>query len=209
MQLISHRFIVTTLAALAFTILSSTLQAKTILVVGDSLSAGYKLVEGGGWVELLDIELNKKNKKFQVINASISGETSGGGLSRLPDTLRRARPDIVIIELGANDGLRGYPIKTFKQNLSAIINLSQQENAQVLLLGMHIPPNYGQRYTKMFYQTYQSLAEKYKVPMVPFFLEGVAANDELMQKDGLHPNAKGQPFILENVLPYLEPLLED
>lgn len=208
MQLRSHCFIVTTLAALAFTILSSTLQAKTILVFGDSLSAGYKLVEGEGWVELLDVQLNKKGKTFQVINASISGETSGGGLSRLPKTLQRARPDIVIVELGANDGLRGYPIKTFKQNLAAIIQLSQQKNAEVLLLGMHIPPNYGQRYTQMFYQTYQSLAKEYKVPMVPFFLEGVATNDKLMQKDGLHPNAKGQPFILENVLPYLQPLLD-
>lgn len=208
MQLNFQRFIVTTLIALVFTISSSVIQAKTILVFGDSLSAGYKLVQGEGWVELLDNKLNQNGKKFQFINASISGETTGGGLSRLPDTLQRTRPDIVIIELGANDGLRGYPIKTFKQNLSDIIKLSQKANAEILLLGMHIPPNYGQRYTDMFYQTYQDLAKEYKVAMVPFFLEGVATNDKLMQADGLHPNAKGQPYILENVLIHLQALLE-
>jgi acyl-CoA thioesterase-1 len=205
---VTRRLIVTTLALLAFTILSSNVQAKTILVFGDSLSAGYGLAEGEGWVDLLRANLNSNNKKIRVINASISGETSGGGLARLPATLSKIKPDIVIIELGANDGLRGFPINTFKNNLANIMAISRQAKAEILLLGMHIPPNYGKRYTDMFFQTYQTLAKEQDVPLVPFFLEGVATNPDLMQSDGLHPNAKAQPFILNNVLPYLQSILD-
>lgn len=208
MRLTSLRLIVTTLTALIFTILSCNLQAKTILVFGDSLSAGYRLNQGEGWVDLLNAKLKKNDDNFNIINASISGETSGGGLSRLPNTLKHVQPNIVIVELGANDGLRGYPIKTFKSNLASIIELSQQAGAKVLLLGMHIPPNYGKRYTALFHQTYHSLSSQYEIPLVPFFLEGVATNGQFMQEDGLHPNSKGQPQILDNVFPYLRPLLK-
>lgn len=176
---------------------------KTILVLGDSLSAGYGIEQGSDWVHLLASQLTEHT----WINASISGETTVGGLSRLPALLSEHQPHIVIIELGANDGLRGYSLLTIKKNLSKLVSLSQQQGADVLLLGIRLPPNYGDRYAEGFYQTYFTVANGADIPLVPFFLQGVATNDQYMQADGLHPNAAAQPLILQNVLPTLKPLL--
>jgi acyl-CoA thioesterase-1 len=178
-----------------------------ILVLGDSLSAGYGIKLEEGWVNLLQERINENNNGYQVINASVSGETSGGGLARLPALLTEHQPVIVIVELGGNDGLRGHPINVMRQNLEKIITQSQTENAQVVLLGMHIPPNYGARYTRTFHQAYIDLAKKYQLPFVPFFLDQVANNTELMQNDGIHPTAAAQSTMLNHVWPTLEPLL--
>lgn len=200
------------LAALLFTVclLFSTASlgaAKTVLVLGDSLSAAYGIPQHSGWVQLLANELDKQQPPYSVINASISGETTGGGLARLPALLEDHQPTIVIIELGANDGLRGFPIKTLRGNLSALVTLSQQSNAQVLLVGIHIPPNYGSRYTRMFYDSYSLLSEQHQVPLAPFLLEGIATDSALLQDDGLHPVASAQARILQNVMPYLKEML--
>ena len=181
--------------------------AKTILVLGDSLSAAYGIPQQSGWVRLLANELDRQQTPYSVINASISGETTGGGLARLPALLEDHQPAIVIIQLGANDGLRGFPIKTLRGNLSALVTLSQQANAQVLLVGIHIPPNYGSRYTRMFYDSYSLLSEQHQVPLAPFLLEGIATDSALMQADGLHPVASAQARILQNVMPYLKGML--
>jgi acyl-CoA thioesterase-1 len=200
------------LAALLFTacLLFSPISlaaAKTVLVLGDSLSAAYGIPQQSGWVQLLANELDRQQLPYSVINASISGETTGGGLARLPALLEDHQPAIVIIELGANDGLRGFPIKTLRGNLSALVTLSQQANAQVLLVGIHIPPNYGSRYTRMFYDSYSLLSEQHQVPLAPFLLEGIATDSALMQADGLHPVASAQARILQNVMPYLKGML--
>ncbi len=181
---------------------------QTILVMGDSLSAAYQLPVASGWVSLLERQLAKSHPHYTIINASISGETSAGGRSRLPALLKEHQPDIVIIELGANDGLRGYPIAAFADNLDFMIRESQQQHADVLLIGMYIPPNYGVRYTLSFRETYTRLAHQHKVSLMPFLLEGIANNPEFMQADGLHPTADAQPIILNNVRPYLNPLLK-
>ncbi|MFL0797949.1 MAG: arylesterase [Cellvibrionaceae bacterium] len=180
----------------------------TILVLGDSLSAAFGINEEDGWVALLEKQLNKDQHPATLINASISGETTGGGLARLPKLLSRYQPNIVILELGANDGLRGYPIGNMKKNLQAIITLSKENGAEVLLLGMQIPPNYGSRYTEAFRKSYFTIAEQKNISLVPFFLEGVATNMGLMQKDGIHPTAQAQPLLLANVKPYLSPLFQ-
>lgn len=179
-----------------------------ILILGDSLSAGYGIDIEAGWVNLLQQRL-ADNYPHQIINASVSGETAGGGLARLPALLKEHQPKLVILELGGNDGLRGHPINVMKQQLESIIQQTQVSGAQVLLLGMHIPPNYGQRYAHSFHQSYVDLAEKYKLPFVPFFLEGVALNINLMQSDRIHPNAKAQRIMLTNVWPTLESLLQE
>ncbi len=181
----------------------------TILVLGDSLSAAFGINEEDGWVALLKNQLNKEKRPSQLINASISGETTSGGLARLPKLLSRYQPDIVIVELGANDGLRGYPVNRMQKNLQKIISLSQAQNAQVLLLGMQIPPNYGSRYTEAFRQTYVSVAKNKQISLIPFFLEGVALNMDLMQKDGIHPTAEAQPILLANVKPFLDAYLNE
>jgi len=183
-------------------------QAKqpTILVMGDSLSAGYGIQLDESWVTLLQQELRKD--KVKVVNASVSGETSGGGVARLPALLTNHQPDIVIIELGGNDGLRGHPIYTLQNNIQTMITDSKTAGADVILLGMQIPTNYGSRYTNKFREIYPKLAEKNSVSLVPFLLEGVATNTDLLQKDGIHPTAEAQPTILKNVLPVLLPLLE-
>jgi acyl-CoA thioesterase-1 len=178
-----------------------------ILVLGDSLSAGYGIDLKEGWVNLL-VQRLADDYPHQVINASVSGETSGGGLARLPALLKEHQPSLVILELGGNDGLRGHPLNIMQQQLDAIIQQSRQANAQVLLLGMQIPPNYGQRYTQQFHQVYTTLAEKYKLAYVPFFLEGIAVNPDFMQRDGIHPTAEAQPLMLDNVWVGLKPLLE-
>lgn len=176
-----------------------------ILVLGDSLSAGYGIDVKDGWVQLIQEQL--VDRPYDMINASVSGETSGGGLARLPALLKEHKPSIVIVELGGNDGLRGHPINVMRQSLEKIIQLSSSANARVLLLGMQIPPNYGARYTKTFQQTYAELANHYNLPWVPFFLDGVAGNSDLMQRDGIHPTTEAQSILANNVWPVLEPML--
>jgi acyl-CoA thioesterase-1 len=179
--------------------------AHTILVLGDSLSAAYGIPRESGWVSLLEQQLTNGN--VAVINASISGETTDGGLARLPALLQKYKPTLVIIELGANDGLRGFQIDRLRENLEKLIQLSQSSNAKVLLVGIKIPPNYGLRYTSDFYESYTLLAHEYRAPLVPFLLEGVATDPALMQDDRLHPRAEAQKKILNNVLPYLQRML--
>lgn len=184
---------------------------KKILVVGDSLSAAYKLSKEQGWVNLLRKKLRQQagiGKSVGVINASISGATTDVGLQLLPDALERHRPDVVILELGANDGLQGKPVPFIKRKLSQLIELSLGADAEVLLLGVQLPPNFGKRYTEPFFRQYAELAKQYNLVYVPFFLEGVAGEPDLMMRDGLHPNAKAQPLVLENVWPSVERMLK-
>ncbi len=177
--------------------------AKNILVLGDSISASYGMTAEQGWVSLLQQKLQAENKSFQVINNSISGDTSAGGLARIAKSLEQYKPHIVILELGANDGLRGFSPVTMQTNLTEIIKKIQQTGAKVLLLGIRIPPNYGKRYTEMFYGVYATLAKTLNIAWVPFILEDVALKSNLMQTDGLHPNAQAQPIILETIWPKL------
>jgi len=179
-----------------------------ILVLGDSLSAGYGIDRQLGWVQLLQNRLQQSGYAYQVVNASISGDTTDSGLSRLPYALNQHKPAIVIIELGGNDGLRGLSIGELQTNLTQLIKLARQAKAQVLLIRERIPPNLGPAYTAKFSQLFEMIARQQQVPMVPFFLKGVADDPSLMQADGIHPNAKGQPRMLENVWPVLEPLLK-
>jgi acyl-CoA thioesterase-1 len=181
--------------------------APTVLVLGDSLSAGYGIRLEQGWVSLLASRLQASGYGYRVVNASESGETSGGALARLPRTLEKQHPAVVIIELGGNDGLRGLPIRDVRSNFDSLIRLSIRAGAKVLLIGMRIPPNYGPAYTRSFHDMYGELAAEHKVPLVPFFLDGIALDDSLMQEDGLHPNAAAQPKLLEQVWPRLVPLL--
>lgn len=182
-------------------------ESPRILVLGDSLSAAYGIDEEEGWVNLLDERLEREGYPHRVVNASVSGETSKGGLKRLPRLLSEHNPEWVILELGGNDGLRGYPVSDLADNLTAMIQLSREQGAEVLLLGMQIPPNYGPRYTDQFTAVYPQLAQEEDVPLVAFMLEGIATKDELMQRDGIHPNAEAQPKILDNVWPTLREVL--
>lgn len=177
-----------------------------ILVMGDSLSAGYGIDIEQGWVNLLEIELTK-NHAIQIINASVSGETSSGGNTRLPTLLAEHKPDIVILELGGNDALRGQPLKLLQKNLQSMIDASKKIEAKILLAGMQIPPNYGARYSNQFKELYPKLAEENQLGLIPFLLEGIGGNEALMQRDGIHPTAEAQPIIVKNVLPELEKLL--
>jgi acyl-CoA thioesterase I len=199
----------------------------TILVYGDSLSAAYGLEIEQGWVPLLEhtirknhnlssIEPDKTNDhvdshfnhpNIKFINASISGETSRGGLARFKATLEFSQADLVLLELGANDGLRGYPIKSMRNNLSKMIEETKNSGANVVLIGIRLPPNLGDIYNLPFYETYAQLAEIHQIPLIPFLLEGVAGNDKLMQRDQLHPNALGQPIIADTVFEAISPLL--
>ncbi len=188
-------------------VLSMTVQAKSIVILGDSISAGFGLETGQGWVALLEQRLQQSDKKYRIYNESISGDTTAGGLARIDKILKDYQPDIVIIELGANDGLRGLSPKIMQANLAEIIRRSQHAGARVLLLTMRIPPNYGKRYTQMFYKVYQQLGEQLSVAVVPFILEDVAIAKELMQEDGLHPNQKAQKMIEARVWQYLQKLL--
>ena len=182
---------------------STTTQTPIILVLGDSLSAAYGIPREKGWASLLQQKLANGN----VVNASISGETTDGGLARLSPLLQKHNPTLVIIELGANDGLRGFQIQRTRDNLAQIISLCQKVNAKVLLVGIKIPPNYGLKYTSDFYETYKLASNQFNVPLVPFLLEGVATDPGLMQDDGLHPRAEAQPKILNTVWKYLQPML--
>ncbi|MBU1425634.1 MAG: arylesterase [Gammaproteobacteria bacterium] len=179
--------------------------AKNILVFGDSLSAGYGIARDDSWVNLLQQELNKSHPQFKVVNASISGETTSGGLRRIGKALQQHTPAIVIIELGANDGLRGGPISEMEKNLNRIIAQAQKANARVLLLGIQLPPNYGPVYTRQFRALYPKLAKKHNVTLLPFMLEDIPP--EQFQADNLHPIAAAQPLIMRNVLHSLMPLL--
>jgi acyl-CoA thioesterase-1 len=204
------KFLAVSLLGLSFVACSSLAIAANpkILIYGDSLSASYGVAQQQGWAILLQQKLNSHHYHYDVINASVTGETSSGGLSRITSTLADIKPAIVIIELGANDGLRGLPLKEMTQNLSAMITLSKKSKAKVLLVGMRIPPNYGPKYTSDFNQTYTQLSKKHRISLVPFMLENVAAKPELIQEDGLHPNALGQAIILKNIWPQLQTLLK-
>ena len=186
---------------------STLIQAKSIVVLGDSISASYGFEVQHGWVALLEQKIKSSHPDYTMINASISGDTTAGGLARLPRLLKQYQPEIVLVELGANDGLRGMSLKAMQKNLSAIIKQSQKSGARVLLLSMRIPSNYGKRYTDMFYNSYQKVASKHKISVVPFILEDVALDKSQMQQDGLHPNEKAQPIIANHIAPYLLPLL--
>jgi acyl-CoA thioesterase-1 len=178
-----------------------------LLVVGDSLSAGYGVTTEQRWVTLLTQRLKKQCGTFDVVNASISGDTSQGGLSRLPALLSDHQPDIVIIELGGNDGLRGIAVKTMRQNLRRMVAIAKKAGASVLLLGVRLPANYGEDFVNAFHQVYYDVAGAESVPLVPFFLQGVALNKQLMQDDGIHPNDKAQPILLDNVWPTLRSVI--
>ena len=177
------------------------------MVWGDSLSAGYGLQADEAWPTLLQTRLEEKGFRHTVVNASVSGETSAGGRSRLPAALEQHEPDIVILELGANDGLRGLPPKLLAENLDAMISAARSAGAQVLLVGMQMPPNYGPVYTRRFAQTFTTVAEAQKVPLVPFLLEGFADQPELFLNDGIHPTADAQHKVLDTVWHGLKPLL--
>jgi acyl-CoA thioesterase-1 len=182
--------------------------ACTLLVLGDSLSAGHGLAPGQGWVELLQQRLQQRALPARVVNASISGDTTAGGLARLDALLAQHRPDILLLELGANDGLRGLSLPAMKRNLAAIIDKARAAGAKVLLIGMQMPPNYGPLYTERFHSIYGELAHEQQLPLVPFLMEKVALEPDLMQPDNFHPNAEAQPLLLETVWPLLRPMLE-
>jgi acyl-CoA thioesterase-1 len=181
--------------------------APKILVLGDSISAGYGLAANEGWVSLLQNRLKTQGYGYRVVNASVTGETTTGGLARLPRALSLHQPVIVVIELGGNDGLRGLPLDTSRANLQKMIDLSRSAGAAVLLLGMKIPPNYGPRYASEFERLYADLARRNKLAFEPFFLDKIALADGMMQEDGIHPTAKAQPIMLETLWPRLTPLL--
>lgn len=183
-------------------------QRPVILVLGDSLSAGSGIDVEHGWVRLLQERLDREGYRYRVVNASVSGDTTAGARTRLPRALRAHRPAIVIVELGGNDGLRGLPLDDTRRNLGAVIEAAKKSGASVLLLGMRLPPNYGRAYTEGFHAIYGELAARQRIPLVPFFLDGVAGNPELMQADGVHPRTAAQPRLLANVWPTLKPLLD-
>ena len=179
--------------------------AKTIMILGDSLSAGYGIQPQQGWVNLLQKRLEQQYpKQHKVVNASVSGETTSGALARLPKLLQTHRPDLVVIELGGNDGLRGQPPQMIQKNLASLIQQSQKAKAKVIVFGIKMPPNYGQAYSKAFENNYKVVSQQYKVKLLPFFMQGVAGNKTLMQKDLIHPNAKAQTILLNNAYPYIK-----
>lgn len=179
--------------------------AKTVMVLGDSISAGYGIEPQQAWVNLLQKRLDQQYpKQHKVVNASVSGETTSGALARLPKLLQTHKPNVVVIELGGNDGLRGQPPLMIQKNLAQLIQQSQKANATVVVLGMKMPPNYGTAYSKAFENNYKVVSQQYKVKLLPFFLEGVAGNKSLMQKDLVHPNSKAQPILLNLAYPYIK-----
>jgi acyl-CoA thioesterase I len=197
------RFIVASLISLV----SVSAMGKSIAVLGDSISAAYGIEVGQGWVALVQDKLHEKQSSYNIENESISGDTSAGGLARIDSVLARHKPSVLIIELGANDGLRGLSPAVLKNNLTEIVRRALKSGAKVLLLSMRIPPNYGKRYTDMFYNVYPQLSKELGVPYVPFILEDVALVKELMQQDGLHPNEKAQAIIAEKIWPHLVQLI--
>ena len=205
--LLNNKVLITFLAAVLAFAPTTLLAAPAILVLGDSLSAAYGLDKDEGWVSLLSKRLAHEGYDYEVVNASVSGETTRGGLTRLPQEIERHKPAIAIIELGANDGLRGLSLADMRRNLATIIEKLQASGAHIVLVGMRLPPNYGTAYTEQFAQAYSELAQCYDVRLVPFLLDGVANHRELFQPDGLHPVATAQSMLLDNVWSELEPLL--
>ena len=195
------------LSALLLIALPVLASQNTVLVLGDSLSAAYGVPSETAWVELLRDRIESQDLDWTVVNASIGGETTDGGLRRLPGLLETHDPTIVIIELGGNDGLRGFPPNVIESNLANMIEQVRDTGATPLLVGMQIPPNYGQRYTTMFADIFPTLSDRYNTVLVPFFLDGIYDQDGLMQGDGIHPTEEAQPRLLDNIWPKLEPLL--
>lgn len=192
------------LLVLCFT--AAAVQAKTLLILGDSLSAGYGLSQQQSWVQLLQQKLDQQDSGWTLVNASISGETSGGGLARLPALLEQHKPDYVLIELGANDGLRGFPVPQLESNLNAMVTQIKQQQSKAVLMQIRIPPNYGPRYTKLFTDLYSKIAKEQQIPLWPFFMETIALKQQWMQADGLHPNLEAQPVIADLMLPLVSSL---
>ncbi|WCE32624.1 arylesterase [Vibrio sp. SCSIO 43137] len=198
----------TRLISFFFLIFSCVASSNTILVLGDSLSAGYQMPAESAWPNLLPDNLKAKGFDYQVINGSISGDTTGNGLDRLPALLDQSKPSWVLVELGANDGLRGFHPNLIRKNLSKIITLSQQADAKVALMQIQVPPNYGKRYSQAFADVYPKIASEFELPLIPFFLEQIILRDEWMKEDGLHPKEVAQPwiagFIADNLALYLD-----
>jgi acyl-CoA thioesterase I len=182
-------------------------QKNTLLVFGDSLSAAYRMDESAGWVALLAEKVASEGLPYRVVNASVSGETTTGGLARLPAALDSHQPDIVILELGGNDGLRGIPVRNIRANLEQMVDLIEASGATAILAGIQIPPNYGPRYTEPFTQQFHDIARERNLTLIPFLIEGIPQNPELMQEDGIHPSAEAQPIVLQNVWSILERVL--
>jgi acyl-CoA thioesterase-1 len=180
----------------------------TLLVYGDSLSASYGIEQEQGWVNLLKSKLRSEKLPIDVVNGSVSGETTTGGLARLPAMLDSYQPELLILELGGNDGLRGLPLDLMRENLASMIDLAKASGAEVILTGIQIPPNYGPRYTAPFFEIYSALAKQKLLPLVPFLIDGIPQQPELMQNDGIHPRAEAQSMILDNVWLILKPQLE-
>ncbi|KRI16546.1 GDSL family lipase [Acinetobacter pittii] len=193
---------------ISLSMLPMLVSAKTILILGDSISAGYGIDPKQGWVQLLQKRLDKQYpKQHKVVNASVSGETTSGALARLPKLLQTYKPNVVVIELGGNDGLRGQPPQMIQKNLDQLIQLSQKQKAKVILFGMKIPPNYGAAYSKAFENNYKVVSQKYQVKLLPFFLDGVAGQKQLMQNDLIHPNTQAQSKLLNLAYPYIKGVL--
>jgi acyl-CoA thioesterase I len=195
------------IAAAVLALFAPAAAARTLLVFGDSLSAAYGLASDQGWPYLLGERATRSGLDWHVVNASVSGETTAGGLRRLPEDLKRHRPDVVLIALGANDALRGLPVSSIRENLEKMIRLARQAHAQPVLVGLMIPPNYGIDYAAGFRDLYPAIAARERVPLVPFLLAGFADKPDLFQADQMHPTAAAQPLILDNVWKTLEPLL--
>ena len=183
--------------------------AETLLILGDSLSAAYGIPVETGWVALLQQQLAAKHPGWVIVNASISGDTTAGARNRMPQAVSSHQPDIILLELGGNDGLRGLSLEAMRDNLAAMIEMAQVQHAGILLIGVDLPPNYGPRYTEKFREVYRSLAADYGIALLPSLLDGVGTRTELMQADGIHPNGKAQAGIAARVLEYLEPLLQE
>ena len=191
------------------TVFAANITPQSILVLGDSLSGAWGIDTDAGWVALLQQQITQQGYNYRVINASVSGDTARTGLGRIDSALQQHQPAIVIVALGGNDGLRGLAFAEIENSLANIIESCQQQNAQVLLAGVRLPPNYGPVYTEKFAAIYRNLSERYQIPLVPKMLDQVAENRELMQADGIHPNAAAQPQIMKNVWAGLEPMLEN
>ncbi|AIL74922.1 arylesterase [Acinetobacter baumannii] len=201
----SYLFGSKSLLLISLSMLPMFVSAKTILILGDSISAGYGIDPKQGWVQLLQKRLDQQYpKQHKVVNASVSGETTSGALARLPKLLQTYKPEVVVIELGGNDGLRGQPPQMIQKNLSQLVQLSQKQKAKVILFGMKIPPNYGTAYSKAFENNYKTVSQKYQVKLLPFFLNGVAGQKQLMQNDLIHPNAQAQSKLLNLAYPYIK-----
>ena len=203
-----RKFLVLLLAFLGLSGAAAAAGKPVILVLGDSLSAGYGIPVDQGWVARLQQRLDAEGYGYTVVNASVSGETTVGALERLPRALARHKPALVVIELGGNDGLRGLPVTELRANLEALVSGSREAGARVLLAAVRMPPHYGPQYTEKFYAVYESVARDLRVPWVPFFLEGIALREDLFQDDGIHPDLEAQPILLDNVWPVLKPLLK-